>query len=122
MPVRVTCSTNALERYTLEMTRAHAARVLLLGLGLCALASAAPATSGDVKPDEFRSRRAALRKSIEGAMVLFGQREGSDVVTQFQQEPNFYYLAGWTEPGAILLLTPSEETLFLPHHDEHAER
>ena len=63
-----------------------------------------------------------MRKSLDGVMVLFGQREGSDVVFHFQQEPNFYYLSGWMEPGAILLITPAEETLFLPHHDEHAER
>ena len=95
---------------------------LSIALSLCAVASAAPATSGDIQPDEFRSRRGALRKSLDGVMVLFGQREGLDVVFHFRQEPNFYYLTGWTEPGAILLVTPAEETLFLPHHDEHAER
>lgn len=103
------------------MVRGYAARTLSILLSLSVLA-AAPATSGDVKPDEFRARRAALRKSLDSVVVLFGQREGSDVVTRFQQEPNFYYLTGWMDPGAILLVTPSEETLFLPHHDEHAER
>jgi Xaa-Pro aminopeptidase len=104
------------------MMRTCTARALFVALSLCALGSAAPATSGDIRPDEFRSRRAALRKSLDGAMVLFGQREGSDVVFHFRQEPNFFYLTGWTEPGAILLITSTEETLFLPHHDEHAER
>ncbi len=48
--------------------------------------------------------------------------EAYDQVFRFEQEPNFYYLTGWSEPGAVLLLTPSDEILFLPRHDERAER
>jgi Xaa-Pro aminopeptidase len=92
------------------------AATLLASLNLLA------ATSAGVSQDEFRSRRAALRKNLDGAMVLFGQREGSDEIFRFGQEPNFYYLTGWSQPGAVLLLTPSTEALFLPHHNEHAER
>ncbi len=51
-----------------------------------------------------------------------GRLEGNDELYGFVQEPNFYYLTGWTEPGAILLLTPSRETLLLPHHDDRRER
>jgi Xaa-Pro aminopeptidase len=72
--------------------------------------------------DEFRARRAALRKSLEGALLLRGQSELHDQVFRFRQDANFYYLTGWTEPGAALLITPTEEVLFLPRHDEHAER
>ena len=93
-----------------------AVSALLAGLNLLA------AASGDISQDEFRSRRAALRKGLDGVMVLFGQREGSDEIFRFRQQPNVYYLTGWTQPGAILLLTPSKEELFLPHHNERAER
>jgi len=73
--------------------------------------------------DEFRARRTALRQSLDGGVLLLkGQVEAYDQVFRFQQEPNFYYLTGWSEPGAALLLTPSDEILFLPSHNEHAER
>ena len=73
--------------------------------------------------DEFRARRAALRQSLDdGVLLLKGQTEAYDPIFRFAQEPNFYYLTGWTEPGAALLLTPSDEILFLPRHNERAER
>jgi len=71
--------------------------------------------------DEFALRRASLRKSLDGVLVLFGQTEGRDEVFRVRPEPNFYYLTGWTQPGAVLLLTPTEEMLFLPHHDLRVE-
>jgi Xaa-Pro aminopeptidase len=83
-----------------------------------AAAQCAKAPSG-----EFRSRRAALRQSLDnGVLLLKGQAEPYDPVFRFEQDPNFYYLTGWTEPGAVLLLTPSDEMLFLPRHNERAER
>lgn len=55
-------------------------------------------------------------------MLLKGRTEAYDPVTRFQQDPNFYYLTGWGEPGAALLLTRTDEILFLPDHNERAER
>jgi len=55
-------------------------------------------------------------------LVLFAHTEGRDEVFRITPEANFYYLTGWSEPGARLLVTPTEEILFLPRHDEHAER
>lgn len=78
--------------------------------------------AGPVPLEEFRARRAALRKSLTGTVVLFGRVEGNDEVFGFQQEPNFFYLSGWGETGAILVVTPAKEMLFLPHHDERLER
>lgn len=77
--------------------------------------------------DEFRARRAALRQSLgdqgaDGVLLLRGRAEPYDPIYRFKQDPNFYYLTGWTEPGAALLLTPSDEILFLPSHNERAER
>lgn len=83
---------------------------------------AASVLAGEITRDEFRSRRAALTKTLGGVIVLFGQRESNDEIFRFEQEPNFFYLSGWTEPGAILLITPTTDALFLPHHDERAER
>lgn len=59
---------------------------------------------------EFASRREKMRKSMpDGVMVLFGARESEDLHEGFYQETNFYYLTGWEEPGAILVLTPEVE-------------
>ena len=72
-------------------------------------------------PDEFKTRRANLRSSLDGVLVLFGRVEGRDEVFRVGQEPNFYYLTGWSQPGARLLVTPTREVLFLPHHNERVE-
>src|SRR5438270_1547742 len=66
---------------------------------------------------EQRARRANLRKQLpEGVTVLFGltEKENDDLRSGFYQESNFYYVTGWMEPGAILMMTPDEEFFFLP--------
>jgi Xaa-Pro aminopeptidase len=88
--------------------------LLLAGLGLPA--------SAKMPTEEFRARRAALRQSLDGTLLLMGQTEGRDALFGFAQDSNFYYLTGWTEPGAALLMTPTREVLLLPHHDAVAER
>jgi Xaa-Pro aminopeptidase len=72
-------------------------------------------------PDEFKARRGNLRSSLDGVLVLFGRVEGRDEVFRVAEEPNFYYLTGWSQPGARLLVTPTREVLFLPHHNERVE-
>ncbi len=72
----------------------------------------------------FRERRETLAKrNSDGIILLFGyrEREAQDVRSPFRQENNFYYLTGWNEPGAALLLLPENgshevyrEILFLP--------
>ena len=61
--------------------------------------------------EQYRSRRTDLRKSLtDGITVVFGRGEqDEDLRTGFFQESNFYYLTGWQEPGAILLLAPLPE-------------
>lgn len=74
-----------------------------------------------IPASEYKTRRTELRKQLKGAMVLFGRSEGRDEVYRLGQEPYFYYLTGFTEPGAILLLTPTAETLFVAHRDTRRE-
>ena len=71
--------------------------------------------------EEYQMRRAELRKSLDGVMVLFGAVETDDLHYGFFQESNFLYLSGWREPGAVMMLTPREEILFLPPRDLHEE-
>lgn len=91
-------------------------RAVALSLFVCLSGPAA------IAPAEFAARRAALQKDLDGTLVLFGHTDSGNGLAGFQQEPNFYYVSGWTEPGAILLLTHSTAALFLPAHDEKTER
>ena len=58
----------------------------------------------------YHARRVALSKKTNGGVVvLFAPVERSDEIFGFHQESNFYYLTGWTEPGAALLIAPAAE-------------
>jgi len=85
------------------------------------LAALSPFARAKMPLDEFHARRANFQKSLDGVVLLAGQTEGRDPVFRFEQEPNFYYLTGWTQPGAVLLIAPSQAILFLPHHDARRE-
>jgi Xaa-Pro aminopeptidase len=81
-------------------------------------------------PEEYRARRVELSKNLHnGVLVLFGHTEKGEenLRTGFLQEPNFYYLAGWEEPGAVLLLTSladdqTHDILFLPRREPDQEK
>ncbi|HUQ92177.1 MAG TPA: Xaa-Pro peptidase family protein [Bryobacteraceae bacterium] len=81
-----------------------------------------------ISPDEYRERRARLRQALpDTAILLMGSADtSSDPRSPLLQEPNFYYLTGWLEPGAVLLILPEDaqpnEILFLPPHNERKER
>jgi Xaa-Pro aminopeptidase len=85
----------------------------------------AAATVDRIPQGEYKQRRDALRKQVtDGIIVLFGgtERDHGDLRSPFFQEPNFYYLTGWSEPGAILVLTPKEELLLIPKRDPEQEK
>lgn len=87
---------------------------------LCAsLSSLLPAQN--IPLSEYRTRRDALRKDLQGTVVLFAKTVGPDEVYGYVQEPNFYYLTGWTQPNAVLLIDKNHDVLFLPHRNERAE-
>jgi len=78
-----------------------------------------------VPRSEYRSRRDALRESLSGGLlILFGntEKERGELRSGFWQEPNFFYLTGWEEPGAILVMGPGQEALFVPRRDPERER
>jgi Xaa-Pro aminopeptidase len=80
------------------------------------------------QPDaDYRSRRVALAKLMEGGtLVLFAptEAEGPNNLYGFRQEDNFYYLTGWSEPGAAVLINsnPYREILFLAEHNATQEK
>jgi len=74
---------------------------------------------------EHAHRRAALRKALPDAIVaLAGDAEPDrgGLRAGFFQESNFFYLTGWREPGAMLILTPDAEYFFLPARNQVRER
>jgi Xaa-Pro aminopeptidase len=104
------------------------------------LLSTLPAAAWDRgQLSDYHDRRARLvQETGDGIVVLFGYNE-ADVAastTPFHQNENFYYLTGWNEADAILLLVPrraqageeakkpeiAKEILFIPPHNYTQEK
>src|ERR1022692_2466644 len=92
-----------------------------------------PCSSLDRQPNaDYRARRMALAQKMNGgvAIIFAGtEAEGPNAVYGFRQDNNFYYLSGWSEPGAALVVASAvaakegvparayTEILFLPVHN-----
>jgi Xaa-Pro aminopeptidase len=99
---------------------------LSVGLWILIVSLCANATERQSNAD-YRARRVALAKQMEGgALVLFAptEAEGPNDLYGFRQDDNFYYLTGWSEPGAALLINsnPYVEILFLAEHNVTQEK
>jgi Xaa-Pro aminopeptidase len=81
----------------------------------------------------YHARRVALAAKLHGGVaVLFAAEEPLLDLTPYRQDEDFYYLTGWTEPGAALMLVADapqpaaprtfKEILFLPSRDLHMEK
>jgi Xaa-Pro aminopeptidase len=97
---------------------------------LLILTLAAPALERQANSD-YRQRRVALSKLMEGGtLVLFAptEAEGPNNLFGFRQNDDFYYLTGWSEPGAAVVISPASdshpytEVLFLPAHNVTQEK
>jgi Xaa-Pro aminopeptidase len=86
---------------------------------------------------DYRARRQGLSgKAKGGAILLFAppEAEGPNAAYGYRPDSNFFYLSGWTEPGAAVLIAPAveakdkdpgrayEEILFLPAHNYVQEK
>jgi Xaa-Pro aminopeptidase len=69
---------------------------------------------------------ALAAKMENGALILFAptEAEGPNNLYGFRQDDNFYYLTGWSEPGAAVLInaSPYTEIFFLPEHNVTQEK
>jgi Xaa-Pro aminopeptidase len=81
----------------------------------------------------YHARRVALGSRLHGGVaVLFAAEEPLLDFMPYRQDSDFYYLTGWTEPGAALMVvgdatdeaTPRayKEILFLPTRDLRMEK
>lgn len=94
--------------------------ILLLSAVLAAVAAPPP-----IPAPQYKARRAELRKALpDSVVVLFGRSEQDtdDLRSGFFQEPNFYYLTGWIEPGGVLLIDAGRDVLFIPRKNLEAEK
>ena len=78
---------------------------------------------------EYQGRREKLRAEADGPVVLFGYTSRNDAgeVAVFFQDEDFYYLTGYSEPDAALVVIPDSaaaktsgaptEILYLPPRD-----
>src|SRR6516164_4283521 len=56
---------------------------------------------------DYRGRRRALAQKTDGGVaILFAntEAEGPNATYGFRQDNNFYYLTGWNEPGAAVVI------------------
>jgi Xaa-Pro aminopeptidase len=102
------------------------------------LAAASSARAWEREPvSVFHERRARLMREAggDGVIVVFGFDEAdvAATITPFRQNEAFYYLTGWNEPGAIMMLVPKphaagtkgelgDEILYIPPHDRSEEK
>ncbi|HEY1766351.1 MAG TPA: Xaa-Pro peptidase family protein [Terracidiphilus sp.] len=81
----------------------------------------------------YHARRAALGARLHGGVaVLFAAEEPLLDFMPYRQDSDFYYLTGWTEPGAALMVVAAapdaaaarayREILFLPTRDLRMEK
>ncbi len=102
-------------------------RLCLLALAVLALGPGLPPLHALDKqlPGVFHARRVALAGKLQGGVaVLFAAEEPVLDFMPYRQDSDFYYLTGWTEPGAALLIVGDapqaaaprsyKEILFLP--------
>jgi Xaa-Pro aminopeptidase len=114
--------------------RKFAAFYLLLSVGLLTHLGAALDRQANA---DYRARRQALAgKTKDGIVLLFapGESEGPNDLYGYRADNSFFYLTGWGEPGAALLVAAATEAkdnnpghsyyeiLFLPARNASQER
>ena len=64
----------------------------------------------------FHARRMALAAKLQGGVaILFAAEEPELDFMPYRQDSNFYYLTGWDEPGAALLIEGDAPQAATPH-------
>jgi Xaa-Pro aminopeptidase len=81
-------------------------RLLLFLTTLLSVVFAVPCHALEKVPaSEFHARRVALAGKLNGGIaLLFAGQEPVLDFTPFRQDSSFYYLTGWEEPGAVLVI------------------
>lgn len=102
----------------------------LLACGLATILSFPAAYALEKQPSaDYHARRVALAAELKGGVaVLFAAPEPLLDFDPYRQDEDFYYLTGWNEPGAALMIVGAagtqsyREILFLPTRDLRLEK
>lgn len=80
-------------------------------------------------PAEYHARRGALAAKLSGGFgLIFAAEEAQLDLDPYRQDEDFFYLTGWNQPGAALLIeaatatSPYREILFLPARSLRREK
>jgi Xaa-Pro aminopeptidase len=77
---------------------------------ICCLVTVTAHALDSVPKTEYHQRRAALANEMKtGVAILFANEEPTLEYLDFRQDEDFYYLTGWTEPGAAVVIIPPAE-------------
>ena len=60
---------------------------------------------------DYRARREKLAAKLDGGVALVfapPEAEGPNALYGYRPDDNFYYLTGWPEPGAALLVVSAK--------------
>jgi Xaa-Pro aminopeptidase len=113
-------------------------RLLVCMLSLSLVLVCLPAQARERQPNsDYRARREKLAAQLDGGIALIfapPEAEGPNDVYGYFPDASFYYLTGWAEPGAAVLVAPASaakdqnpahpytEILFLPTRNYSQER
>jgi Xaa-Pro aminopeptidase len=100
------------------------------------LAQLSPALDRQPNADYHARRQALATKTSGGVVLLFAPTgaEGPNAIYGYRPDNDFFYLSGWPEPAAALLIAPAieakgkdparpyTEILFLPAHNYAGEK
>src|ERR1700761_181990 len=104
------------------------ARLLCLLLLGCVVSFTLPAHALERQPaSAYHARRVALAARLQGGVaVLFAAPEPLLDFMPYRQDEDFYYLTGWNEPGAALMIVADSPaaaaTDITPAHDAQKYR
>src|SRR5512145_1521234 len=107
------------------MTKPSCVSRLLFSSALVLLALAGPTVAQQpFNKGEFAARRAKLFEKISDGVAVIFAAKGQFYPIKFRQAPDFYYLTGIEEAGAILVMVGPEKhsILFVPRRPEHVIR
>ncbi|HRN53567.1 MAG TPA: aminopeptidase P N-terminal domain-containing protein, partial [Gemmatimonadaceae bacterium] len=91
----------------------HPVRFALTALFLALIAAPAAAPlAAQIAPTEFSARREALAERLDdGAILVLAAPEAAQDYLPWSQSRPFYYLTGFREPGAALLMARVDGSL-----------
>lgn len=110
-------------------------KLLLFTFLLLSISTLAQTGSTGLGKEFHQSRRADLREQLPAQSVAvifsaFEKTRSNDVLYQFHQDPDYYYLTGLNEPNSLLIIFKekqklggyySDEFLFIPEKDPKKE-